>query len=115
MQTYLTSWKEIAQYMSKGVRTVQRWEQYFGLPVRRLTASGHHAVVAVPEEINAWLQGQTQLRAAAATARPDAAELHRELAELREENQELRQRIRLFGGVSESGERDRLVLSNNLA
>lgn len=30
-----TSWKEIARYMGKGVRTVQRWEQDFGLPVRK--------------------------------------------------------------------------------
>ena len=30
-----TSWKEIASYLGKGVRTVQRWEAKFGLPVRR--------------------------------------------------------------------------------
>lgn len=28
----LTSWKEIAQYLLKGVRTVQRWEHEVELP-----------------------------------------------------------------------------------
>ena len=31
----LSSWKDIAKYMGKGVRTVQRWERHLGLPVRR--------------------------------------------------------------------------------
>ena len=50
----LTSWKEIAQYFGKGVRTVQRWEHELGFPVRR-TKSG---VLAVPGEIDAWVQSQ---------------------------------------------------------
>ena len=33
---FLTSWKEIADYLGKGVRTVQRWEEGYGLPVERL-------------------------------------------------------------------------------
>jgi hypothetical protein len=36
MFSRLTNWKEIAQYLDKGIRTVQRWEQQMGLPVRRL-------------------------------------------------------------------------------
>ncbi len=32
----LNSWKEIAAYMGRGVRTVQRWERDLALPVRRL-------------------------------------------------------------------------------
>src|SRR4051812_44515354 len=31
----LQSWKEIAHYVNRGVRTVQRWEALFGLPVHR--------------------------------------------------------------------------------
>jgi len=31
----LSGWKEIANYLGKGVRTVQRYERYMGLPVRR--------------------------------------------------------------------------------
>ena len=32
---FLNTWKEIATYMGRGVRTVQRWERELGLPVRR--------------------------------------------------------------------------------
>ena len=35
MSSTLTSWKEIAQHLSKGVRTVQLWEKQIGLPVHR--------------------------------------------------------------------------------
>jgi hypothetical protein len=31
----LTSWRNIAKYFGKDVRTVQRWERKLGLPVRR--------------------------------------------------------------------------------
>jgi len=32
----LESWREIAAYLRRDVRTVQRWEQTDGLPVQRL-------------------------------------------------------------------------------
>jgi hypothetical protein len=49
----LTSWKEIAAYMGKGVRTVQRWEAEMELPVRR-PASDRHIVLAFPAELDTW-------------------------------------------------------------
>lgn len=51
----LTSWKEIASYMGKGVRTVQRWEQDFGLPVRRPQGSSKKAILARPRDLDAWV------------------------------------------------------------
>jgi hypothetical protein len=51
----LTSWKEIARYMGKGVRTVQRWEQDFGLPVRRPHGSNKKAILARPSDLDAWV------------------------------------------------------------
>ena len=51
----LTSWKEIASYMGKGVRTVQRWEQEFGLPVRRPMGSDKKAVLARPSDLDSWV------------------------------------------------------------
>jgi hypothetical protein len=36
MQDRLDSWKEIAVYLKRGARTVQRWENDEGLPVHRL-------------------------------------------------------------------------------
>jgi predicted DNA-binding transcriptional regulator AlpA len=51
----LTCWKDIASYMGKGVRTVQRWEQDFGLPVRRHLGSNKKAVLARPSDLDAWV------------------------------------------------------------
>lgn len=31
----LNSWKEVATYLGRGIRTVQRWERELGLPIRR--------------------------------------------------------------------------------
>lgn len=51
----LTSWKEIAAYLGKGVRTVQRWEAEMGLPVRR-PGPERHIVIAFPAELDEWLR-----------------------------------------------------------
>lgn len=87
MKSVLTSWKEIAQYMGKGVRTVQRWEKEFGLPVRRPSGNSHHAVIALPEEVDAWARAQT------GTEQSELGLLRVEVAELREENIALRARL----------------------
>jgi hypothetical protein len=55
----LTCWKDIARYLGKGVRTVQRWEQEFGLPVRRPNGVDHKsAVIAHIRELDSWLQSE---------------------------------------------------------
>jgi len=54
----LTSWKEIACYLGKGVRTVQRWEQQYGLPVRRPNGKVKGIVHATREDLDRWLQSQ---------------------------------------------------------
>ena len=51
----LNSWKEIAQYLVRGIRTVQRWERHFGLPVHRPSAEPRSAVLAFSDEIDQWL------------------------------------------------------------
>src|SRR5580698_942635 len=48
----LDSWKEIAAYLKRGVRTVQRWERVSGLPVHRLDRQG--SVFAYKAELDAW-------------------------------------------------------------
>ena len=57
----LTSWKEIAAYMGKGVRTVQRWETEIELPVRR-PAADRHIVVAFPAELDSWARRKIKLQ-----------------------------------------------------
>lgn len=51
----LTSWKEIAAYLGKGVRTVQRWEKDFGLPIRRPHGSDKSAILARTRDLDAWV------------------------------------------------------------
>jgi hypothetical protein len=63
----LSGWKEIAAYLGRSVRTVQRWEKDFGLPVRRFGLSRPESVFALPREIEAWL-----LTAQGASARSGA-------------------------------------------
>lgn len=59
-RTVLTSWKEIAAYLGKGVRTVQRWECEFGLPVRRPNGGYRRIVHATVEELDDWLANWSQ-------------------------------------------------------
>lgn len=50
----LNSWKEIAGYLNRGVRTVQRWERELGLPVRRPRGKTRSAVIAIAAELDDW-------------------------------------------------------------
>jgi hypothetical protein len=58
MQVVLGSWKEIANYLGKGVRTVQRWERCSGLPVHRPSGSSKGVVLAFPAELDRWARRQ---------------------------------------------------------
>ncbi len=52
---FLSGWKEIANYLGKGVRTIQRYEKEFGLPVRRPAGRVKGAVVATKAELDVWV------------------------------------------------------------
>jgi hypothetical protein len=60
-QKILNSWKEIASYLGRGIRTVQRWERDFHLPVHRPGGHERSAVIAFPDEVDRWLSA-TPLR-----------------------------------------------------
>lgn len=51
----LSGWKDIANYLGKGVRTVQRYERELGLPVRRPAGKTKGSVIATQSELNAWV------------------------------------------------------------
>lgn len=54
-QGALNGWKEIAGYLGKSPRTVQRWERDLGLPIRRIpTPDGGAIVFAVAADLEAW-------------------------------------------------------------
>jgi Tol biopolymer transport system component len=54
----LDSWKEIASYLGRGIRTVQRWEREEGLPVHRLAHEKRGSVYARREELAAWWESR---------------------------------------------------------
>ena len=54
--TRLNGWKEIAWYLGRGVRTIQRWEKVFGLPIHRLGSGRGDVVHAFAQELDAWLK-----------------------------------------------------------
>src|SRR6516165_9962944 len=81
----LNSWKEIGQYLNRGVRTVQRWEAELGLPVRRPRGRRRSAVIAMRSEIDQWLnrcplEARDQVRAAAHVFAPADAAIRTEPA-----------------------------------
>ena len=50
----LDSWKEIAAYLNRSVRTVHRWEKEEGLPVHRQLHKDLGSVFAYKSELDAW-------------------------------------------------------------
>ena len=54
----LDSWKEIASYLGRGIRTVQRWEREEGLPVHRLDHAKRGSVYASRRELTAWWESR---------------------------------------------------------
>ena len=54
----LDSWKEIAAYLGRGIRTVQRWEREEGLPVHRLAHEKRGSIYARQEELAAWWESR---------------------------------------------------------
>ena len=53
--TVFSSWKEIAQYFGKSVRTVQRWERTLELPIIRPDHAAGNIVLAKVADLEAWM------------------------------------------------------------
>ena len=56
----LDSWKQIAVYLDREVRTVQRWEKREGLPVHRQFHVKRGTVWAFKHDIDAWFRDRCQ-------------------------------------------------------
>jgi hypothetical protein len=50
----LDSWKEIAEYLRRGLTTVQRWEREEGLPIHRHLHHSGGSVFAYAEDLDRW-------------------------------------------------------------
>ena len=58
----LDSWKEIAEYINRNIRTCIRWEKKFGLPVYRIDKnSSHSKVFSFKTEIDQWFEERAEL------------------------------------------------------
>ncbi len=57
-ESRLTGWKQIAGHLGYSVRTAQRWEALYGLPVRRLTGTRGGTVIAFGDELDAWVASE---------------------------------------------------------
>lgn len=51
----ISGWKDIAKYLGKGVRTVQRYERELGLPIRRPAGRVAGSVIATKAELDCWI------------------------------------------------------------
>ena len=51
----LRSWKDISSYVGACVKTVQRWEQHYNFPIRRLERSKGAVVFALKAEVDSWI------------------------------------------------------------
>lgn len=99
----LNGWKEIATYLGKGVRTVQRYERLMGLPIRRPASKSRAAVVATKSELDAWVAASPireafQLPHSAAYSAAHSAEIMRlklkQMGALRDEMTALRAELK---------------------
>jgi hypothetical protein len=69
----LDSWKAIAEFLGRSLRTVQRWHELNGLPVHHY--GGHKgSVFAYEEEIDRWLMGLAEEQGMAPTHTMDTLE-----------------------------------------
>jgi hypothetical protein len=51
----LSGWKDIANYLGKGVRTAQRYERELRLPVRRPAGKSRGSVLATRADLDEWV------------------------------------------------------------
>jgi hypothetical protein len=92
----LSGWKEIANYLGRGVRTVQRYEREFGLPVQRPSRKKQGSVLSTQSELDAWVADRLSGRQAFVSLKrrtADMGELSKRILEIREMLSEPRQRI----------------------
>ncbi len=69
----LDSWKAIAAYLGRDIRTVIRWEKEKGLPVRRVPGGKRQMVYAYEQEMEAWLGKSSAENGAVETREPEQA------------------------------------------
>lgn len=103
----LSGWKEIARYLGRGVRTVQRYEHELGLPTRRISGHRSGSVMATKSDLDSWVNSrpivqssdtqqtaQIHLGSALRNSLRERSRLHSEMMTLRKELKENIREIR---------------------
>jgi hypothetical protein len=91
----LSSWKDIAAYLGKGVRTVQRWEREVGLPVSRPQNTHKSTVLTSTDKLDRWVATKWAQRPSRRESPPNAGSPNgiaasiRDFRRLRRANREL--------------------------
>jgi PAS domain-containing protein len=57
----LRSWKETANYVGVCVKTVQRWEQHYHFPIRRLERRKGSVVFVLKADVDRWIRMRTRM------------------------------------------------------
>jgi hypothetical protein len=104
----LNSWKEIAAYLGRGVRTVQRWEHDAALPVHRPKGKDRSAVLALTNELDEWLRRTAVRSNGNGHADPDS--VVPVLLELARELQAVGERLALHIDRRQRPEAEKLVI-----
>jgi hypothetical protein len=91
----LNGWKEISTYIGRAIRTAQRWEAEWGLPVIRPAGHDRTSVVARPADIDAWLLERASHRDHIAALKERLQRLETENEELMQKNQNLETALRM--------------------
>jgi hypothetical protein len=99
----LNGWKEISNYIERGVRTAQRWEALLGMPVYRPAMKDRSAVVAFSDELDSWISRTTPdtrdanskaNKEALARVRDNVSALARHTSELSSQTRALQEQLR---------------------
>jgi hypothetical protein len=91
----LNSWKEIASYLGRGTRTVQRWEAELGLPVHRPHGKERGPVFAFKDALDEWSRCTPTglLNKNLLHGHPSAPDLAQSLVELAQRTRALAERL----------------------
>src|SRR3954454_8756614 len=71
----LEGWKQIASYLKRDVRTVQRWERTEQFPVRRQMHHKLGSIFAFKNELDYWMDQRSSFQSAKAPTSSRAYEL----------------------------------------